>query len=697
MKKLLYIITVILSMLVFYNSFSAESFVNKTEIQSLNYSIGTTISKKPYILGFPQNPISSQSRENIIQSFLEFAKEHDLILISSEDITQNFITAKEVYLYSQNESILKNIPLEKTNTIDFSRNSNHYISTDMYDENAMNHYDFIDKAFKESEKKEIVRIYQMEQYIDKFIDKENFGIGILCENPESVKELIPNSSISQYVPNIDALPPASEVMPFETDNNQSVLYALILIIFVLFMLLIFCYISRSRKEIGIRYLMGSKTSKITRKMFMKTLMFCIILYAIIQIVLFYFFCGSVRLVNENLVRILFYYYIIFILANVLSYIIARIMIQRYTISTILKSKKSNQIIVDVNLILKAIMTCFIIGPFLSVMPFVLGKGSMYLTLVQNKSEIEKYATMSSMDNGGNIRENERMLYEIGNAYGAIYEDFDTYLMVSNVGDNETNEVIYPHITVNKNYLKDYQIYNVNGEKIDINDYGEKYTYFIPETCDYDKADIKGLNDYGGVVVKIKNPPTMYSHAALGLWGSIDHQIILLLPDKPKYFSSFGSWKFYIPLGESMTLFQNELKKTDMNGRVFFSDNAIPLATTLSDYQYQILQGALLVTVYLSTYIAFTYLTLSLYFEENKKQLSLRYLYGRSFFQRYGKFLLLNASIYLVPVMLSFVWLHLNLLHVIAYVLFFGVVELGIALYRIYKFQKNGIAYVLKGE
>ncbi|MGX8852117.1 DUF1430 domain-containing protein [Amedibacillus sp. YH-ame10] len=697
MKKLLYIITIILSMLIFYNNFSSESYINKANIQMINYKIGTVITTKPYILGLPQNVDSPQNREEFITTMIEFARENNLTLVTSKIFTEEFVTNTETYIFSKDKDILKKLSMISNEKIDFSKDTNKYISTDRYDTKAYNYYDYIDKMFNNTRKKEVVRIYQMEQYIQKFSNEESLGIGILCENPESVKELIANSPLSQYVPNIDALPPASEVMPFETDNNQSVLYALILIIFVLFMLLIFCYISRSRKEIGIRYLMGSKTSKITRKMFMNTLMFCIILYAIIQIVLFYFFCGSVRLINENLVRILFYYYIIFILANVLSYIIARIMIQRYTISTILKSKKSNQIIVDVNLILKAIMTCFIIGPFLSMIPSVLSDSYDYIEFIQRKSEIEKYAFMTSLDYGEHAIANQRTLYELGTKHGAIYEDFATYQLQNEMEIKTTDKPIYPFITVNKNYLKEYELYDTDGKGISINDYGKKYTYFIPETCSYDKADIFGLNDYGGVVVKIKDPKTMYPHNASGFLTSLKNPIIVLMPDDFDSFDTIGSWDNYVPLGESMTLFQNELKKTDMNGRVFFSDNAIPLATTLSDYQYQILQGALLVTVYLSTYIAFTYLTLSLYFEENKKQLSLRYLYGRSFFQRYGKFLLLNASIYLVPVMLSFVWLHLNLLHVIAYVLFFGVVELGIALYRIYKFQKNGIVNVLKGE
>lgn len=654
--------------------------------------------------------LKKEEPEAILFELSEFAKSNHLTLMASQQSESGLITKHIKYLFTSDQEVLRKLYFTDDFMINFANPTQEYYSNDLSDLKAVNHLDYLDKKKLQFKNKDIIEIHQFSKALEDFQNNTFIGVGLYCEDPDQVLDLLKNSSLNQYlhinsVSDLnDSNVTKSQMNPDEQEIDLSN-FVMVTISFALFLLLIFNYVSHRKKEISIQRLMGISSIHIANRLFIRTFLINLLLYFICQIGMFLYLCGMPRPVNHELREMLFLYLILYMFILVLSYLISLVFIKKCNVVKGMKQNKLNTSIIPVNLILKACITIVIISPFIEMQSYIASNIVNMSSLFARQDELKQYAHVSNIKGSDGLETNMKKIYDILNQYGALYCDIDVYnSALHNLEYSESDEkgVIYPFIFVNKNYLEKVELFDVNHNKINLDDYQEEtVVYFIPEAAEnLDLQDIDFLYHMDEPIVMIKNPgeinsllPMYFTNEQISLHDPI---IVCYIENLDIQINQFN---FYIDMTnrDTYSSLMRDLTLNGLDGIVDFEKNEIQLEAVISNFKARLLTFLLVVIVYFIMYISFLYLTVTMYFNEYKQLLALKYLNGTSYFKRYGNLFVLNSCVYLVPFMISITWLGLTWQSVIGYMLLFILLEVMMEIYMIQKFQKHGIVTVLKGE
>ena len=708
MKKLLYIGTILISILIFYTSFSISSLTNKLYNQFSAPTNYTNVEGKETLALRFMN-IKEDDAVFIYHNLIDLASQYDFTLTLSKTTSTNLISTYDHYLFSRDKESLSQIYMMKGREIDFSQDTTDYYSSDIYDQQAYDYIDYVDNRKVKSNGKDVIRIHQLSECLEYIKGQTFIGVMLASNDPDAALQILKNSNLNQYL-NITSIKnlnnsnvSRNEMGLFGVDNEIYYNYALTTIVFVLFVLLVFNYISHKLKDISIQLLHGKSVTRISNGMFLKTMLLCVLLYAVVQVVMFSAFCGSIRPVNYALRVQLMYFLSIYVLVLICAYVISLLYMKKINIMNGMKQRKMNKNIIDTCLIMKAVVTVIIIMPFVNLQEFVIKDFPPAFSIFLRKDKLNEYAHISNIEFTNDMFLNEKLkvdLYEVLNEHGAKYSDFNSY--ITSLGQAESEDaVIYPFISVNKNYLQEYELLNTAGDIIDL-DSIDDIVYFVPESAkDIDLNELHYFYYEEDRVIYIKDPG--YIDSLLPMYYASDNPlevknpVIGYFPNTAGKLNNIDQFNTFINIEENLDDVEDALEQEGLSDYISFIKNETEVNIAVDYYADKVASFSIMLCVYLMTYISMLYLNVTIYINEFKIKLALGYLNGYSYIFRYGKLLCLNFIVYLVPLAFSVGVLNQSFVSVLCYLCFFTLVELLIEVIMIHKFHKKGIIRVLKGE
>lgn len=678
MKKLLMLITGIMSFLMVFTSFNEVNITQGTNLYLAGYNIAQDLGLEYYSL-----EIKNDDFNILYDGLLEFAENHEIIYLSHVDHKDNqcLYTIKDCYIYSNNDKVLNFFDININDKIDFSNPNirKYYSSKD--DKNSSGKINILDNNFLDR----YLEIYQFNSFNGiKDYKTDLMYLKVIC-NKNIFEELTVylnnlDDSISVYnnTENMEGivLKNDSEAISENIDG----LMKLSVVIFIIIMIVIVLKYNRSYM---IRRMMGTSVIKIFINEFGKVFGFLFCEFVLVNLVSFFGLCTQ----NSNLkwkffkeiTRFNIYFLIILLIVAIVICLFIR------QISHIKYLNNHNQLskLFYIQTILKVVITVVILTPFIEAVNLAKPYLFNYLTVKEMTSKIENLYALQY------IPEDSEKIFE---QYldKTIYADFATYYtnysMLEMYDDISENDVYpYPMIKVNNNYLKDYTLYDLDNKKIDLTKIS-KNTILVPEA--FKNGDLSMYQRSGEEIIYIKDNGKFYNYK-LEEPFSLNNPILYL--EKTYSFDTQIQSMFFKT--KDINALQKELQV--FNGADLISSE-YRYNHFIDGFKEQLINFSLIFIVYITIYLILIIQSILTYYNEQGKLIAISYTLGKSKLKRYLELLIINSLSYIAIFIAS---LKLNVLRTdtIKFILIFIVFELIIELTYINYFEKKKMISLLKGE
>lgn len=279
--------------------------------------------------------------------------------------------------------------------------------------------------------------------------------------------------------------------------------------------------------------------------------------------------------------------------------------------------------------------------------------------------------------------------------GAIYQNFSDYEMQMD------DEEIVPYIRVNEAYLKDYLLYTVDGERIDLKTIQEPVV-FLPETR-YPDGEIP-YRYYSGIdaelpLIRIRSGTTFINGRIEQTIRSLKDPLIIYYPHVEAMISFGGQDGLYLPIkdtGKEQELLVY-LKELHVEELMVFGNSTNDYEVMYEKNKDEPLTFLLLLITYSIVIVSFIYQNTYVYFIENKQKFALKYLCGNHFLQRHGDMLFYDLIVYAPLMPCLYIFYQIEVPEIILFVILAVSFELFASWLLIRLFEKNKMIEILKGE
>lgn len=504
-KKICIIITLILiAIMSFYISFYKENNSNRINMESAEE---TPDSFRILISGSNQKP---EIKYDVLKSILD--KYEGNIFFTR--LTRKSETAGYIkYVYLTNLSYFNSFKLKNGHFLSLNElESDKFLSTRNTGKSNQT------GQISEFAGDDVFEIHTLKSMVNQNIEIQG-SAALQIKNSKNINDLIKDLNDSGIACSREPIYP-------ETKPPFLYLFSIILfIVYILLSLLIFYDILSSYKKIGIKKMMGYKSSTIWAGRIFTIMTQEILIFFIIQAILtllyikdynyfFYMFIKNLLLQNCLLFSLTF----IFISIPFLY-------INKITISNMLKNKLPIKEILTLNTIVKFSLSLFIVIVFFSVynqFTLVLSRYSSSFKIwetTKNYAVIPSIQDIPSADflSSEEFLKSQKELYMFFNKKGAILADFNVYALNRREQAVKEQPIAYKRdlAEVNPNYLKSYEVYDTSGKKININETEKDYILLVPEH--YKDSEDKILDYYKFVKEGYRGKSTVPSQKIKIIW------------------------------------------------------------------------------------------------------------------------------------------------------------------------------------
>ena len=577
-----------------------------------------------------------------------------------------------------------------------SRQSRGYYTSSDLDQDASDTIDFIDSEYH----KEYHSLIEYKPFIEILNDDSGYQtvrLYIYGNSKESIMENMANSEVGHYV--IDNGDFSFELAHYDKVDTSTIMNLLILSIASLVIISITDLIKK-RREIIIRKLFGDANSNIYRDLILKTNIINLLVYVLVQIILYVFMIGNIRPINLLLIRPLFqsilFYLMIWFVANIIGYIILAKIKNVVEIKMSSETKFADQVVFIIKIILVIVMiqpfyTLFITSPEQIVKKYI---------FINNKENMTNSLGISGIrDDNSSYDYNEIVdkLFTYFNTIDFVYSDFSSNYFPEELKIPE-GYYDYPYIVANSGYLVDYSIKDENGSDIDLNSLKHN-TLLVPQS--YKGIELDPIYCEGpceNIVYTQKGKP-FYSNYPL----VVDNN--LLLQEKPlilykEYLDQTMNWN------QTMLLFKDNektkdqietfLKENNLSDVVFFESTNPIYEIAVSQNNRLLLDIFTTVLAYLLIKSMFQYNRVFMFFSDNKSHIAVSYLFGDNYWSRFGPLLLSDTAVYVVPYIVG-TYLGIGKIFMFSYIVVGIVIDIVISIQMIKLKQKREVVSTLKGK
>lgn len=339
----------------------------------------------------------------------------------------------------------------------------------------------------------------------------------------------------------------------------------------------------------------------------------------------------------------------------------------------------------INVILKIAISIIIMMPLVTSLNQAYFNLEKYIYTKQHYQEYTDYYTFAYFE--GNKEELEEVFQQ------NIYFDMSDYNYVSDINayattgmPNIENTENLPIIYVNKKYLENYHFVDNDNHDIDIDKINDQ-TILVPK-----KYQNKQIHETG-TIIKVKNT---HQHYNLNLRQNayyVDEPIIVIYTNSN---STINSSQGLFLKAKNRNELENAISKiTDQDYRI------LSVKADINNYNVKaqniFINTFSKIVMCLALYALFIFQFASLYIQDNKKELSIMYLSGKTKFNRYGNIFISNLCIYLLIILIAVLYRKIMFMLCMEFAIIFFVFDMIFLLLFIRHFERKSIVANLKGE
>ena len=677
MKKLLVIIVGLFSLLMVYLSVKEVNIIQGTNLYLAGYTIADYFNEKNYSLS-----ISGNNFKTIYNALIEFAGNEEITYVYSyeKNDDQLMYTILNRYIFSSRDDVMEAFDINIKDEIDFSR-----LDTDAYYSSAAdnqssgrimildNHFfDQYLQIFNFKTFNKIEECKSIDHYIHIVCKEKVFNefIEFLYDYDESI-------SVSNHTGNINEITILNESEGIIAQGKKLLQFNVIV-----FAVIIISMILKQNRNYMIRRMMGTSTIKIFINEFGKLFALLFGEFALINVLSFFILVKQESVtkwkVLGDIIKFDGYFLIILLGIGIISCLFIRL------VGHVKYLNSHNQLskLYYIQAIIKVIITVVLLVPFVNAYNY--GKPYLinYLNVRAMKDEVGNLYSIDS-----NPEKSKEIFYEYIDK--AVYCDFQTYF--DNVDmlryDDVSKDDVYPYpmIRTNAVYLKDHDIRDLDGNKIDIEKIKED-TILVPE--EFKNGDLAKYQKRNEPVIYIKNNGQFYNYK---LWQpyALDNPILYI------------QRTFSIVDNEIQSMFF----KTD-DPKVL-KEELKPYNITLVSAQYrydhyimtfkeQLIDFGLIFIIYVILYLILIIQSILMFYNEQGKIIAVKYMLGKSKIKRYWELFSVSVLSYAV-IFAASTKLDITRKDSIKFICTFAILELVIELLYISYYERKKMISLLKGE
>ena len=677
MKKLLVIIVGLFSLLMVYLSVKEVNIIQGTNLYLADYTIADYFNETNYSLS-----ISGNNFKTIYNALIEFAGNEEITYVYSyeKNDDQLMYTILNRYIFSSRDDVMEAFDINIKDEIDFSRlDTDAYYSSAADDQSSGrimildNHFfDQYLQIFNFKTFNKIEECKSIDHYIHIVCKEEVFNkfIEFLYGYDESI-------SVSNHTGNINEITILKESEGIIAQGKKLLQFNVIV-----FAVIIISIILKQNRNYMIRRMMGTSTIKIFINEFGKLFALLFGEFALINVLSFFILVKQESVtkwkVLGDIIKFDGYFLIILLGIGIISCLFIRL------VGHVKYLNSHNQLskLYYIQAIIKVIITVVLLVPFVNAYNY--GKPYLinYLNVRAMKDEVGNLYSIDS-----NPEKSKEIFYEYIDK--AVYCDFQTYF--DNVDmlryDDVSKDDVYPYpmIRTNAVYLKDHDIRDLDGNKIDIEKIKED-TILVPE--EFKNGDLAKYQKRNEPVIYIKNNGKFYNYK---LWQpyALDNPILYI------------QRTFSIVDNEIQSMFF----KTD-DPKVL-KEELKPYNITLVSAQYrydhyimtfkeQLIDFGLIFIIYVILYLILIIQSILMFYNEHGKMIAVKYMLGKSKIKRYWELFSVSVLSYAV-IFAASTKLDITRKDSIKFICTFAILELVIELLYISYYERKKMISLLKGE
>lgn len=677
MKKLLVIIVGLFSLLMVYLSVKEVNIIQGTNLYLADYTIADYFNETNYSLS-----ISGNNFKTIYNALIEFAGNEEITYVYSyeKNDDQLMYTILNRYIFSSRDDVMEAFDINIKDEIDFSRlDTDAYYSSAADDQSSGrimildNHFfDQYLQIFNFKTFNKIEECKSIDHYIHIVCKEKVFNkfIEFLYGYDESI-------SVSNHTGNINEITILKESEGIIAQGKKLLQFNVIV-----FAVIIISMILKQNRNYMIRRMMGTSTIKIFINEFGKLFALLFGEFALINVLSFFILVKQESVtkwkVLGDIIKFDGYFLIILLGIGIISCLFIRL------VGHVKYLNSHNQLskLYYIQAIIKVIITVVLLVPFVNAYNY--GKPYLinYLNVRAMKDEVGNLYSIDS-----NPEKSKEIFYEYIDK--AVYCDFQTYFNSVDTlrYDDVSKDDVYPYpmIRTNAVYLKDHDIRDLDGNKIDIEKIKED-TILVPE--EFKNGDLAKYQKRNEPVIYIKNNGKFYNYK---LWQpyALDNPILYI------------QRTFSIVDNEIQSMFF----KTD-DPKVL-KEELKPYNITLVSAQYrydhyimtfkeQLIDFGLIFIIYVILYLILIIQSILMFYNEHGKMIAVKYMLGKSKIKRYWELFSVSVLSYAV-IFAASTKLDITRKDSIKFICTFAILELVIELLYISYYERKKMISLLKGE
>lgn len=646
MKKLLYISIAFLSILVTLFQFDRIGINQRVRIESPELVLSGTNEEQEFL--WINISIENEKTQKFGKELIEFGEVNKLnILLHVVQVNQYHMRDHHFYIYTPEAvSSLSSFPMiYQLPPINFSQPTERYYTTTLGDVHAYNIFDFFDIRNYNTIQNGIY-LHQLSSFFGNEIynTAESWRLYILGDQPSELAKLIELSGLPELAVIDMSIGHTGSISDSrDTRTLQMFMAIVLLIVLVLFIILL----SRKLKDISIRKLHGQANVFILFQVLKKELIGSVGIYFVIQILLIHILAGHYRETTQELYHTLLLYFVFLLLSLMMISLILYCVIG-FINYTWLKRKTKIRHIFFVTSLLKIILCFSLVFPFVHIwqdvpMSFIYARQLMQHT---NRMENSFSVTQFGAPTFGEVS-SEEILFDLLEGYQFEYVDIERQIMIHFLYEDigEVSPMKYPLAIMNHWSILDLELVGIDGQLINMDELSkDKQHIFITQNHELHNFDYYMFHTNLEVnLIHVENTPRVYSLFPNAGISYVDDPIILYMNQYIPFEFQVGFPYVRVELEHSAVVaqFLNELSELGLDEIYgFFNVDQLILLTNRVIFANLVFFLVMLLC-YLGIVLILVTTILMLFIRSYDKELTILYMSGASFINRYKVCILIS--------------------------------------------------------
>lgn len=604
-----------------------------------------------------------------------------------------------LYLYSEKDVLKDQVYTKNDERIDFSGKQDKYYTIDKNAKNGVL-IDFLNPMFYD-----LSTPFEIHPFYQAIGHRMPFYYNILGINEDDFNMEIKKSGLDKYLKEIQPL--TSEIIIIASPqegiqfNANHLMSVCIGLVFVALMLIINVEVVKNKKYIAVAKLNGISRSRIILKIFVPYVLSVFLSFSIIILGVLFMVSGPYRAVNRELYKIM----LLSILGFFMVMVMILVLLYAYLWTSLnfhdLKQNKMNVLSIQLNVLMKIVMTSVLILPFVNLTADSYTQFQTTKEMYQMKKESEHLYVINQFVSGKKLDEDtlRKKIQTVLAPYHPKAFDSSAWRLRynSSIQDgDEINPYEVPVVIVNRNYLKDYEI-TKDDKKINVEDL-KNGALLVPKDHENSLSQETYERDLlCNQVITIDNLKvqlkSLYYAENVFVNESIKNPFIYIYDETNSDTFRWGT-AMYLDL-DNLDQLSKDLKDNNLEDSVTVYSLYPAVKQEYNKQLTTFSSMAFMMCGYLSVYLTFIYQSIYVYLDVYRKKLSVQYLLGYSYFRRYIEIYVINACAYVLAGIGAYMIFHATVKSIILYILFFGGMELLFEAYQIHRFEKKSAIRSLK--